>query len=219
MNAYIESVIANVKEKHASEPEFVQAVEEVLSSLSPVVDAHPEYEKAALLEKMVEPERTIEFRVPWVDDNGQTHVNRGYRVQFIGSREGMPPDITEMMDAAEERTADKTNIHINIAVNYGGRDEIVHSVKAVAEKIKKGEIDINDITEDMISDGIYTAGQPDPDIIIRPSGEFRLSNFMTWQSAYSEFWFSDILWPDFKEEDLNKALEAFQKRNRRFGGV
>ena len=143
----------------------------------------------------------------------------GYRVQFIGSREGMPPDITEMMDAAEERTADKTNIHINIAVNYGGRDEIVHSVKAIAEKLKSGEIDTDDITEDMISGGIYTAGQPDPDLIIRPSGEYRLSNFLIWQAAYAEFYYDDILWPDFTPDDLDKAINAYSHRNRRFGGV
>ena len=78
---------------------------------------------------------------------------------------------------------------------------------------------IDEITEDVVSNNIYTAGQPDPDIIVRPSGEYRLSNFMTWQSAYSEFWYSDILWPDFTEEDVNKILEDYQKRNRRFGGV
>ena len=85
--------------------------------------------------------------------------------------------------------------------------------------MKNGEIDVDDITEDMISDSLYTAGSPDPDLIIRPSGEYRLSNFLTWQSAYSEFWFSDVLWPDFTEENLVEALKEFEKRNRRFGGV
>ena len=102
---------------------------------------------------------------------------------------------------------------------YYGRAELVHSVKTIAEKVKCGEISIDDINEDLISQNIYTSGQPDPDIIVRPSGEYRLSNFLTWQSAYSEFWFSDILWPDFTTDDVDLVLEDFQKRHRRFGGV
>ena len=123
------------------------------------------------------------------------------------------------MDVVEARSSDKDKIHINIAVNYGGRDEIVHSVKRLAEKIMKNELSPEDITEKAISDNLYTAGQPDPDLIIRPSGENRLSNFLIWQSAYSEFYSSDVLWPDFTPEDLDKAIEEYSKRNRRFGGV
>ena len=123
------------------------------------------------------------------------------------------------MDVVEARSSDKDKIHINIAVNYGGRDEIVHSVKRLAEKIMKNELSPEDVTEKAISDNLYTAGQPDPDLIIRPSGENRLSNFLIWQSAYSEFYSSDVLWPDFTPEDLDKAIEEYSKRNRRFGGV
>lgn len=143
----------------------------------------------------------------------------GYNIRFIGSRKGMPKDIVKLMDTVEERSKDKSNTYVNLAVNYGGRAEIVESVKKIAEKVKNGTLKIEDITEETVSKGIYTAGQPDPDLIIRPSGEYRLSNFLLWQSAYSEIYIDDVLWPDYKKEDLDRALEAYAKRNRRFGGV
>ena len=143
----------------------------------------------------------------------------GYNIRFIGSREGMPKDIVKLMNTVEERSKDKSNTYVNLAVNYGGRAEIVESVKTIAERVKNGTLKIEDITEDTVSAGIYTAGQPDPDLIIRPSGEFRLSNFLLWQSAYAEIYIDDVLWPDYKPEDLDRALEAYAKRNRRFGGV
>ena len=143
----------------------------------------------------------------------------GYNVHFIGSREGMPRDIVELMDIVETRSEDKNKIHINIAVNYGGRDEIVHAVKRLSKKVKDGELSPEDISVDMISENLYTAGQPDPDLVIRPSGEERLSNFLIWQLAYAEFYSSDVLWPDFTPADLDKAIEVYSKRNRRFGGV
>ena len=143
----------------------------------------------------------------------------GYNVHFIGSREGMPRDIVELMDIVETRSEDKNKIHINIAVNYGGRDEIVHAVKRISKKVKDGELSPEDISEDMISENLYTAGRPDPDLVIRPSGEERLSNFLIWQLAYAEFYSSDVLWPDFTPADLDKAIEVYSKRNRRFGGV
>lgn len=121
----------------------------------------------------------------------------GYNVRFLGSREGMPEDIVQMMEVVEQNSADKDQMYVNIAVNYGGRDEIVHSVKMIAQRVKNGEISVDDITEDTVSGGLYTAGQPDPDLIIRPSGEYRLSNFLIWRAAYSEFYYDDILWPDF----------------------
>lgn len=143
----------------------------------------------------------------------------GYNIRFIGSREGMPKDIVKLMDTVEERSKDKSNTYVNLAVNYGGRAEIVESVKKIAERVKNGTLKIEDITEDTVSAGIYTAGQPDPDLIIRPSGEYRLSNFLLWQSAYAEIYIDDVLWPDYKPEDLDRALEAYAKRNRRFGGA
>lgn len=147
------------------------------------------------------------------DENEQA----GYNIHFVGNREGLPEDIVSMMEIVETESDDKEKIHVNIAVNYGGRDEIVCAAKALAKKVQSGELNPEDITEDMISENLFTAGMPDPDLIIRPSGELRISNFLTWQSAYSEFYFDDILWPDYTSDDLDRAIEEFQKRNRRFG--
>lgn len=144
---------------------------------------------------------------------------RQMRLRFIGEREGLPKDLIKLIDKAEKSSSGYEKVTVNIALNYGGRAEITHAVKAIAEKVRRGELSVSDISEQTISDNIYTAGQPDPDIIVRPSGEFRLSNFLQWQSAYSEFWFSDILWPDFTEEHVNQILFDYQKRNRRFGGI
>ncbi len=135
-------------------------------------------------------------------------------LKFIGERQGLREDILELMDRAEKRTFEKNGTVINLALNYGGRQEILSAVK----KIVKSGKNADEITVQDISENIYTANQPDPDLIIRPSGEQRLSNFLLWQSAYSEFWYSDVLWPDFKEKDLKEALHAYEKRNRRFGG-
>ncbi len=143
----------------------------------------------------------------------------GYRIRFLGAREGMPKDIVSRMDDVEKRSADKTRININIAVNYGSRDEIVHGVKDIVRDIQAGKISIDDIDEELISSHLYTAGQPDPDLIIRPSGEYRLSNYLMWQAAYSEIYIDDVLWPDYTSADLDKAIEEYSKRNRRFGGV
>lgn len=154
-----------------------------------------------------------------LDERKAENEEKGIQVNFIGNRKGMPKDILAAMKYSERITSDKTKVYLNIAVNYGGREEIVHSVREIAEKVKKGKIKPSDITEEMIGDNLYTAGMPDLDLVIRPSGEKRLSNFMLWQAAYAEFWSSDVLWPDFSEEDLIEALRAFEKRNRRFGGV
>ncbi len=144
---------------------------------------------------------------------------KGMRVRYIGDRSVLPEDIHNLMNDLEERSDDKNKITINLAVNYGGRDEILHAVKEIAKKVEAGELKADDINLKDIDGNLYTAGQPDPDLIIRPSGEFRLSNFLIWQAAYSEFWFSDILWPNFTSDDLDKAILDFAKRNRRFGGV
>ena len=137
------------------------------------------------------------------------------KLEFIGDRSGMPEDIVELMAQAEFDSKDATGLKCYMAINYGGRDELVHAVRDI---IKEG-IPAEDITEDTISSHIYTSHSPDPELIIRPSGEYRLSNFLIWQSAYSEFWFSNILWPDFSTNDLEQAIDDYNKRNRRFGGV
>ncbi len=141
------------------------------------------------------------------------------KVKFIGDLSPLSDELKQLIKESEEGSADATGLNLNIALNYGGRDEIVHAVKKIAKKIEKGEISVDSIDEKMISDNIYTASQPDPDIIIRPSGEYRLSNFLIWQAAYSEFWYSNVLWPDFKPKHLDKAIIDFQQRNRRFGGI
>ena len=153
------------------------------------------------------------------DDRERENDIRQSRICFIGEREGLPKDLLRLIDTAERKSKKYSKITVNIALNYGGRAEITHAVKEIAQKVKDGEMSISDITEDTVSANIYTAGQPDPDIIVRPSGEYRLSNFLPWQAAYSEFWFSDVLWPDFTEEHVNQILFDYQKRNRRFGGV
>lgn len=137
------------------------------------------------------------------------------QLQFIGKREELDQDIQQMMAEAEADSKDATGLHLNIAVNYGGRDEIVSAVKKL---INEG-VSADAITEDTISERLYTKNQPDPDFIIRPSGEYRLSNYLIWQSAYAEYWFSDVLWPDFKAHHLEQAIDEFCKRNRRFGGI
>ncbi len=154
-----------------------------------------------------------------LDERKAENEEKGIKVNFIGDRTGIPKDIIKMMGYSERITRKKDHVILNIAINYGGRQEILHSVQEIAKQVEKRNLKAKDITEEMISDNLYTGGLPDPDLIIRPSGEYRLSNFLLWQSAYAEFWYSDILWPDFTEEDFTKALRDFEHRNRRFGGV
>ncbi len=135
------------------------------------------------------------------------------KLQFIGNLAALPDDIIALMENAEKESEEATGLVVNMAVNYGGRDEIV---AAVREIIKSGT---EEITEELISDKLYTREIPDPDLIIRPSGEYRLSNFLIWQCAYSEFWFSNVLWPDFKPKHLEEAIDAFNLRDRRMGGL
>ena len=148
-------------------------------------------------------------------EDTQNFKDENIKLQFIGDRSVLDADIQRLMRQSEEDSQNSTGLHLNIAINYGGRDEIVHAVKNIVESGVKAE----EVTEEMISKKLYTAGQPDPDFIIRPSGEYRLSNYLIWQSAYAEYWFSDILWPDFKPKDLEKAIDEYNRRNRRFGGI
>ena len=141
------------------------------------------------------------------------------RLCFLGDKAPLSPDLREMMERAEAASAGNQGIRINIAVNYGGRAELVKAAQNLAEQVKAGKLAPQEITEEMISSCLYTAGQPDPDLIIRPSGEERLSNFLVWQAAYAEFVFMDVLWPDFNREHLTQALWEYARRDRRFGGV
>ncbi len=148
-------------------------------------------------------------------EDAKNFKDENIKVQFIGERKVLDEDIQRLMKESEDASKDATGLHLNIAINYGGRDEIVHAVK----NIVTSGVNVEDITEELISQNLYTSGQPDPDFIIRPSGEYRLSNYLIWQSAYAEYWFSDILWPDFKPKDLEKAIDDYNQRNRRFGGI
>ena len=140
-------------------------------------------------------------------------------VKFIGDRSVFSDDMLELIERNENDSKDRDGMVLNIAMNYGGRDEIVHAVRNIAQSYKDGELTLDDINDKLISDNIYTKGQPDPDLIIRPSGEYRTSNFLLWQSAYSEYCIMDVLWPDFKPKHLDEALIEYAKRNRRFGGI
>lgn len=140
-------------------------------------------------------------------------------IKAIGSRKELSEEIQEQIIKTENFTKNNTGIIMNIALNYGSREEIVSAVREIAGKVQNRLINADSITAEEISKQLYTGGQPDPDLIIRTSGEERLSNFMLWQAAYSEFWFTKKLWPDFNKSDLYKAISDYQKRGRRFGGV
>ena len=141
------------------------------------------------------------------------------RMNFIGDRSVLRPELVALMNKIEADSAENTGAVVNVAINYGGREEITHACKRIAEQVKAGELQPDEITEETIAANIYTAGQPDPDLIIRPSGEYRLSNFLNWQCSYSEFWFDHVLWPDFSVKDLDRAISDYSNRQRRFGGV
>lgn len=141
------------------------------------------------------------------------------KVNFIGDKTKFSEKLQKLILEVENTSQKSTGMTLNIAMNYGGRAEIVKAVKDIAKKVSTGKISIDEIDEDLISQNLYTKFQPDPDLIIRPSGEYRLSNFLTWQSVYSELLFMDILWPDFTEKDLDAAILEYNKRNRRFGKV
>ncbi|OBR94735.1 MULTISPECIES: isoprenyl transferase [Clostridium] len=140
-------------------------------------------------------------------------------INYIGDISKLPVPCQEQLIISHKKTKTNTGLVLNLAVNYGGRNEIVRAFKLMYEDIKSKKIKEEDINEDTISKYLYTRGMPDPDIIIRPSGEQRLSNFLLWQCAYSEFWTSNIKWPDFKKEHLYKAISDYQNRDRRFGGL
>ena len=140
-------------------------------------------------------------------------------VKFIGDKSQFSDDLRNLMIENEESSKDRDGMVLNIAMNYGSRDEIVRAVKNISADVKSGKFSEDDITENLFSDYLYTSGQPDPDLIIRPSGEYRISNFMLWQSAYTEFVIMNKLWPDFEKSDLDEAINMYSKRNRRYGGV
>ena len=153
----------------------------------------------------------------YLDEYSKRADTENIKVKILGDisvlSEGMQKSIKKCM----ERTKDNTGVTFNIALNYGGRDEIVKAIKQISKQVKEGKINEEDITEQMVSDNLYTKGEPDPDLLIRTSGEVRLSNFLPWQLVYSEFLFIDKNWPDFEEKDLDEAIIEYQKRTRKFG--
>lgn len=153
----------------------------------------------------------------YLDDYSKRADSENIKVKIIGSREGLSDKMKKSIEQCIERTKNNTGIVFNIALNYGGRDELIKAVQEIATKVQNKEISPEDIDEKIISEHLYTKGQPDPDLMIRTSGEVRLSNFLPWQLVYSEFVFIDKNWPDFSEEDLNEAIEIYQKRTRKFG--
>ena len=140
-------------------------------------------------------------------------------IQVIGDRTRLDPDIVKSIEDLEHETAANTGLHFQIAINYGGRDEIRRAVSKLSDKVLSGEIKPEDITEETIAGELDTAGIPDPDLLIRTCGEQRISNFLLWQLAYTEFYFTDVAWPDFNEAELEKAIDAYNHRERRFGGL
>ncbi len=141
------------------------------------------------------------------------------RIRFLGERTNISSMLLEKMDKVTELTKEYCDTTLYIALNYGGRQEIVSSVKKIVDYCKFNNIDSDDISEDLVGQNLYFSDFQNVDLVIRPSGEQRISNFLLWQSAYAEFWYSDVLWPDFKPKHLEQAIYDFQKRNRRFGGI
>jgi undecaprenyl diphosphate synthase len=146
-------------------------------------------------------------------------MEQDIRVQVIGRRDGIPERVLDEIDKTIELTASNTGTCLCLAINYGSRGEIVDAVKNITAEIATGTIKAEEIDEQLIADHLYTAGMPDPDLLIRTSGEMRLSNYLLWQISYSEIWVTAKCWPEFVESDLHEAMEVFSKRERRFGGL
>lgn len=153
----------------------------------------------------------------YLDDYAKRADTENIRVKILGDITALSEGMQSSIHKCMERTKDNTGVTFNIALNYGGRDEIVRAMKQIAKDIQEGKIEIEDITEQLISNNLYTKAEPDPDLLIRTSGELRLSNFLPWQVVYSEFLFIDKSWPDFEEKDLDEAIIEYQKRTRKFG--
>jgi undecaprenyl diphosphate synthase len=155
----------------------------------------------------------------YIKKEGARLVAEGVRVRFIGCRERLDPDLQALMDGLEMQTADNDRLHLTVAINYGGRDELLRATRRVAESVRAGRIRVEDITQETIEDHLDTAGLPDPDLVVRTSGECRVSGFLPWQSAYAEFAFVDTRWPDFTADMFAAQVRGFGRRERRFGAV
>ena len=154
----------------------------------------------------------------YLDDYAQRADSENIKVNIWGDITALRKDLQESIIDCEERTKNNTGVNFNICLNYGGRDEIVKATRKIAEQVKNKTLNIEDITEEIVSNSLYSSGVPDPDLMIRTSGELRTSGFLLWQLSYTEFIFLDKMWPDFNEKDLDDCIEIFQSRNRKFGG-
>ncbi len=154
----------------------------------------------------------------YLDDYSKRADSENIKVKIWGDITALRKDLQKSIIDCEERTKLNTGVNFNICLNYGGRDEMVKATRKIAEKVKSGELAIDEITEETISQNLYSNGTPDPDLMIRTSGELRTSGFLLWQLSYTEFIFLDKLWPDFNEKDLDECIEIYKKRNRKFGG-
>lgn len=154
----------------------------------------------------------------YLDEYSKRADTENIKIKVLGDLTKLNKGMQKSIYKAMDRTKDNTGITFNIALNYGGRDEIVNAMRQISQKVIDKEITLTDITEEAVSDYLYTKGEPDPDLLIRTSGEMRTSNFLPWQLVYSEFYFVEKYWPDFNEEDLDIAIEEYKKRNRKFGG-
>lgn len=153
----------------------------------------------------------------YLDDYGKRADSENIKVKVLGDITVLSDGLQKSIRKCEDRTKDNDGITFCIGINYGGRDELIHAIKNIANDVKNEKININDIDETIVANNLYTAGIPDPDLVIRTSGELRTSNFLPWQIVYSEFLFLDKYWPDFSEEDIDNAIVVYQKRNRKFG--
>lgn len=149
----------------------------------------------------------------------QKCAKNNVRIRVLGDRSKLDEDLIEAIDDLERDTKNNTGLQFLIAINYGGRDDIRRGVMKIAEKVRSGELDPASITEETVSENLDTADIPDPDLLIRTSGELRISNFLIWQCAYTEYYFTDVLWPEFNKEELQKAVDAYMHRERRMGGL
>lgn len=169
------------------------------------------------------PEQEVDFlmRLPqeFLVTELQSLIENNIRIQILGNILALPLHTQESVNEAVEKTAGNTGMLLNIALNYGSRSEIIEAIRTIAEDVKKGTLAVEEIKEDTLNSRLLTKGIPDPDLLIRTSGELRLSNFLLWQCAYTELWFTDIFWPDFTREHFFEAIREYQKRGRRFGGL
>jgi len=154
----------------------------------------------------------------FIDKEFKLFHDNEIKFNIIGERQRIQKDVLAKMESTERDTRDYNNLTLNIALSYGGRQEILNAAKILAEDVLSAKIDLSEIDEKIFSSKLYTKGQPDPELLIRTSGEMRVSNFLLWQISYAEFYVTETLWPDFNEKELNKAIEEYNKRDRRFGG-